>query len=104
MDGILKVTPAALRAKSGEFDQNRAAVRGLIEQMNAKVSGMNSVWQGDAATAYQTSYNGLRDDIERMDRMIAEHVRDLNELADVYARAESAVEAAAQALPKDAIQ
>lgn len=31
MDGILKVTPAALRAKSGEFDQNRAIIRGLIE-------------------------------------------------------------------------
>ena len=104
MDGILKVTPAALRAKSGEFDQNRAVIRSLIEQMNAKVGGMTSIWQGDASTAYQTSYNGLKDDIDRLDRMIAEHVRDLNEMAVVYTKAETAVETASQALPKDAIQ
>ncbi len=66
MDGILKVTPAALRAKSGEFDQNRAIIRGLIEQMNSKIGGIASVWQGDASTAYQSSYNGLKDDIDRL--------------------------------------
>lgn len=104
MDGILKVTPAALRAKSSEFEQNRAIIRSLIEQMNAKVGGMTSIWQGDASTAYHTSYNGLKDDIDRLDRMIAEHVRDLNEMADVYTRAETAVENINQALPKDAIQ
>lgn len=104
MDGILKVTPAALRAKSGEFDQNRAVIRGLIEQMNSKIGGIASVWQGDASTAYQNSYNGLKDDIDRLDRMIAEHVRDLNEMADVYTKAETAVENVNQALPKDAIK
>ena len=104
MDGILKITPAALRAKSGEFDQNRAIIRGLIEQMNSKIGGIASVWQGDASTAYQSSYNGLKDDIDRLDRMIAEHVRDLNEMADVYTKAETAVENVNQALPKDAIK
>lgn len=104
MDGILKVTPAALRAKSGEFDQNRAIIRVLIEQMNSKIGGIASVWQGDASTAYQSSYNGLKDDIDRLDRMIAEHVRDLNEMADVYTKAETAVENVNQALPKDAIK
>ncbi len=104
MDGILKVSSAALRAKAGEFEQNKAQVRSLFEQLSNRVSALNSSWQGEAAMAYQNSYAGLRDDIERMDRMIAEHVRDLNEMADLYQRAEGAVEGANQALPKDAIQ
>jgi len=104
MDGILKVTPSALQAKSSEFDQNRAIIRNLVEEMNSKIGGIASVWQGDASTAYQTSYNGLKDDIDRMDRMIAEHVRDLNELASIYTKAETAAENLSQALPKDAIQ
>jgi len=104
MEGYLKVTPAALKAKSSEFDQNRNAIRGLIEQMNAKIGGMSSVWQGDASTAYHNSYNGLKDDIDRLDRMIAEHVRDLNDMADIYTKAETKVETDSQALPKDAIQ
>lgn len=104
MEGYLKVTPAALQAKSGEFDQNRAIIRNLIEQMNSKVGGISSHWQGDASTAYQNSYNGLRDDIDRLDRMIAEHVRDLNEMAAIYSKAEDKAEQAGQALPKDAIK
>ena len=104
MEGILKVAPSALRAKSGEFDQYRAQIRGLIENMNAKVGGVASTWQGDASTAYQTSYSGLRDDIDRLDRMVAEHVRELNELADLYIKAETSAETLNQALPKDAIQ
>ena len=104
MEGILKVTPAALKEKSNEFNQHRSEVYNLIQQMNSKVHGMNSVWQGDAATAYQTSYRGLEDDIDRLNRMIQEHVNDLNTMADIYSRAETAVENASAALPKDAIQ
>ena len=104
MEGMLKVTPSALRSKAGEFDSSRSAIRGMIDQMNAKIGGITSTWQGAASQSYQASYNGLKDDIERLDRMIAEHVSDLNEMADVYAKAETTTESTNQALPRDAIQ
>lgn len=104
MEGYLKVTPAALQAKSGEFEQNRAAISSLIEQMNSKVTGMNSNWQGDAATAYLASYNGLKDDVERLNRLIMEYVRDLNEIAEVYIKAEEKAEQTGEGLPRDAIE
>lgn len=104
MEGILKVTPAVLRSKSSEFDQNRSQVRSLIEQLSSQVTSLNSSWQGEAAMAYQNAYAGLRDDIERVDRMIGEHVRDLNEMADLYQAADDKVRNESEVLPKDAIK
>lgn len=103
MNGILKVTPSELKAKSGEFETIRGAIWNLIQEMNNKVNGLNATWTGGAAEAYRTSYAGLKDDMERLNRMIREHVTDLVEMADLYAQAEDRTQQTAAALPKDAI-
>ncbi len=103
MTGTLKVTTSDLISASSGFDGDRGKIASLIQAMNSEVSGLDSVWMGDAQTAYKTSFNGLQDDIQTLDRKIKEHVTDLVEMARVYDAAEQKTQDANAALPKDAI-
>ena len=104
MEGILKVTPSVLRNKAGEFESVRGSVMSLIDTMTAKVNGLSSTWQSEAYTAYKNAYAGLEDDIQRLNRMISEHVKDLNEIAELYDKADVEAQNVAGGLPRDAIK
>ncbi|MDD6729100.1 MAG: WXG100 family type VII secretion target [Eubacteriales bacterium] len=88
MTGILKVTPEQLIATANEFQSIGTTVRNLTGEMTNIVTGLSSIWEGEAATAYTAKFNGLQDDIERLHAMITEHVTDLNDMANVYSNAE----------------
>ena len=89
MEGILKVSPEQLSGTANEFSAIGATIRNLTSSMTNTVSGLSSVWEGEAATAYVAKFNGLQDDIERLNGMIQEHVKDLTEMASRYTSAES---------------
>ncbi len=88
MTGTLRVTPEQLTSTAGEFQSAANEVRVLTSEMTNTVTGLSSIWEGEAATAYKAKFNGLQDDIERLIAMINEHVTDLNEMARVYSQAE----------------
>ena len=104
MDGILKVTPQSLISTANSFNATGAQVKGLTQEMLQIVKAMNSIWQGEAATAYSAKFGALQDDMERTDRMIAEHVKDLNEMAQRYQQAEQKNTEESSALQDDIIQ
>ena len=88
MTGLLKVTPEKLIAASNEFSTTGRTVRSLTQEMNDIVSSLKSVWMGEAATGYGAKFAELSDDIEKINRMIQEHVTDLNNMAREYQTAE----------------
>lgn len=88
--GILKVTPEKLIAASAEFGTTGRTIRSLTQEMGDIVNSLKSVWMGEAATGYGTKFAQLSDDIEKINRMIQEHVADLNEMAREYQAAEDA--------------
>ena len=88
--GILKVTPEKLIAASGEFSSTGKTIRSLTQEMLEIVNSLKSVWMGEAATGYGTRFSQLQDDMEKINRMIQEHVTDLNEMAREYQTAEDA--------------
>ncbi|MBR5765833.1 MAG: WXG100 family type VII secretion target [Lachnospiraceae bacterium] len=88
MTGLLKVTPEKLIAASNEFSTTGRTVRSLTQEMNDIVSSLKSVWMGEAATGYGAKFAELSDDIEKINRMIQEHVTDLNNMAREYQAAE----------------
>lgn len=104
MEGILKVTPEKLISTANEFNGTGSQVRALTQSMLDTVNSMKSIWQGEAATAYSTKFNALQDDMEKMNRMIAEHVTDLNEMARQYQSAENINLEDSNALAGDIIQ
>ena len=103
MEGILKVTPEKLMSTADEFQTTGGQVRSLTQEMISIVDSLKSSWEGEAATAYSTKFHQLEDDMEKMHRMIDEHVKDLNEMANQYKTAESANVDTSSALTGDVI-
>ncbi len=89
MEGILKVTPEKLIQTSGEFAALGNSMKNLTGEMLSLIKGMNGVWQGEAATMYGNRFEGLAPDMEKLYRMVQEHVQDLQEMAKQYQSAES---------------
>lgn len=90
MDGIIKVDPQKLISTSEEFRGTGSQVKSLTDNMITIIDSLKSVWEGEAATTYNTKFHQLQDDMDKMYRMIEEHVKDLNEMAQQYITAENA--------------
>lgn len=103
MDGILKVTPEKLMTTSTEFGNTGTQVNSVTQQMLDKIKALSSSWQGEASTAYLNKFNGLSDDMQKMFRMIQEHSKDLNDMAQQYSNAEKANEDLAAGLTDNVI-
>ena len=88
MEGILKVTPEKLMQTSGEFATMGNQMKNLTSEMMEQVQGMKSIWQGEAAAAYGNKFHSLQSDMDRLYRMVQEHVSDLQEMASHYQKAE----------------
>ena len=103
-DGILRVTPERLQATASSFESTGNTVRNLTQQMTSIVTGLSGqVWSGEAATSYVTKFNGLQDDIERIHKMIQEHSKDLQEVAQQFITTENANKEMASSLSSDVI-
>jgi len=89
MDGIIKVDPQKLISTAEEFSGTGNQVKTLTDNMISIIDSLKSVWEGEAATTYNTKFHQLQDDMEKMNRMIQEHVKDLNEMAQKYITAEN---------------
>lgn len=88
MTGNLLVTPEELIRISDEFSTANTQVKTITTQMLEIVRGLTSTWQGEANAAYTGKFNQLEDDMEKIYRMINEHVVDLQEMANNYIAAE----------------
>ncbi len=89
MEGILKVTPEKLIQSSGEFSATGNQMKNITGEMMAQVQGMKGIWQGEAANAYGTKFHALQTDMDKLYRMVQEHVKDLQDMAAQYQQAES---------------
>lgn len=103
MEGIIKVSPQLLTSTASEFSSQGSAVSSLTGEMMNLVTGMTSVWEGDAANAYITKFRALEDDIQKMIRMIQEHSTDLEEMARIYGDADTQNMEDANSLSADVI-
>ena len=52
------------------------------------VQGLKGVWQGEASAAYGSKFASLQTDMDKLCRMVQEHVNDLQEMAAHYQMAE----------------
>lgn len=104
MNGTLKVTPAKLKSTAASFQNSGKQITTLTNEMTSTVKSLSGqVWSGDAATKYVNKFNGLSDDIQKMIKMVNEHVQDLNDMATAYEKAEQTNITSAETLSSDVI-
>lgn len=89
MEGILKVTPEKLVQASGDFSSLGSQMKNLTGEMLSLIRGLSGVWLGEAAAAYGNKFDSLKPDMDKLCRMVQEHVEDLQEMARQYRTAES---------------
>lgn len=89
MEGILKVTPEKLIQAAGDFSAIGTQMKNLMGEMLSLVRGLSAGWLGEAAVAYGNKFDSLQPDMEKLYRMVQEHVQDLQEMAGQYQAAES---------------
>lgn len=100
----IKVEPAKLKSAANQFNSIGNQIRSLTQNMTQTVNQITSrVWTGDASRVYAKKFNNLQDDINRMVKMINEHVEDLNKMAAEFEKAENANQQAANSLKDDVI-
>lgn len=104
MDGTLRVEPSVLLNKASEFESARTYIMSLFDEMTAKVTALNTVWEGEAAATYQNRFGQLNDDILHLNNLILEHVRDLNGMATIYSTVGTDVETIIEGLPTDILK
>ncbi len=88
MQGELMVTPQVLKNTSNSFNASNRAVNTTMNSMMEKVKALRSAFEGDAASAYIQQFMRLQEDMNQINRKIAEHVQDLQEMATNYERSE----------------
>ena len=103
MEGIIKVSTEQLRNTANEFSGLGQQVSSLTSEMVSLVTGLSSGYEGEAAQAYINKFRGLEDVIQKINRMIQEHVTDLNDMAQRYDQAEQSNVSDAGNLSSDVI-
>lgn len=104
MANQIHVTPEKLKTTASAFDATNNQIKSLTSQMTSIVTGLSgNIWSGEAATAYINKFNGLQDDINKIHKMINEHVTDLQTMATEYETAERNSMTQAQSLKSDVI-
>lgn len=105
MTGTIKVNTAKLRSTASALQAKGNQVKNTTNRMMTLVNGLTgNVWSGDAARTYLQKFKSLQDDMNKMYRMISEHVKDLNEMAAAYEKAESENQSAANSLSGNVIR
>lgn len=88
-DYIIKVDPQDLKKASGEFNSSKGDVKKLTSEMISLVKDTANAWKGNAAQSYIKKFEDLQADMNKMDKMLEEHVTDLEKMAGVYEKAEA---------------
>lgn len=85
MTGHILVDTTELINAASAFGDAGKQIKNHTQAMTDVVTSLaGEVWSGDAADAYKKKFNELQDDINKMIKMIDEHVTDLNAMAREY--------------------
>lgn len=104
MVGTLKVSTDRLRNTANNFQSTGQHIQRMTQSMTSIVRQLSgNIWSGEAAKAYKDKFEKLQDDINRMVKMINEHVTDLNAMAAEYERAENTNQNLINSLKEDVI-
>ena len=104
MTETLKVSTDRLRSTASNFQSTGQHIQRMTQSMTNIVNQLSDrVWSGEAADAYKRKFGKLQDDINKMVKMINEHVTDLNQMAAEYERAENTNKNMINSLKEDVI-
>jgi len=85
--------------KSNNMKSTRTRLSGIMQDMKAKFASLNTSWDTDASSTYQTQFNRVHKDIEEVLNIVDEYTRDLDDVGNEYIATERRVKSDAEWLP-----
>lgn len=99
----LKVDPEVMRQKSVTVGDKINKMKNAFEDLEVTVNKTSNYWIGEAGDAHREYFNSAKPEIENMLKRLAEHSKELAEMAATYSTAEQEVTQLAEDLPFDVI-
>ncbi len=100
----LKVRPEDLIIKAEAIEQNAGRIQANFENMNQAIKRTRNYWNGDAADLHRRRYDELVPEAEEMFRMLRQHAKNLQNIAQTYIGSEGKITSMSSQLPKNAIE
>lgn len=99
----MKVEAQTMKAGAARISESVRELEKQWKKFADTVERSKSYWTGEASREHQEYYLEVKDDVEKIIRMLKEHPNDLLKMAGIYEEAENAVINLEKALPDDAI-
>lgn len=100
-DYVIKVDYADLDKAATDFSARLGEVKKITGNMMKAINDAGSTWTGEASAKYIGKFNNLQDDMDKMHRMLQEHIDDLKNMSKQYKSAEDQNEQLASKLKED---
>ena len=84
MEGNIKVSPEQLQQASEEFRSAASSIYNITQDMINSVTNITSAWEGEASSAYTSSFKTFQDNFTKLKSLIEAHANSLIELANLY--------------------
>lgn len=85
----IQVTPEVLNEKSNEVRKYKEEHVSTIQKLTAMVNGLTEIWQGEAQTAFQAKFDGMKGTFTQFEQILEEYALNLSDAAKTYAEAEA---------------
>jgi len=103
VDYTFRVDTNVLTAKADEMNGEKSTIIQIMDQAKTEIASLTGTWKSAASDEFQNRFRQIYDDIDNMLAITSEHISDIKEAAQIYARAESAATTAAEGLPTDGV-
>ena len=100
MANEITANPAELRKCADEIGKCHTVYRNNLHTSKSQVDSLKGIWTGDAAAAFNASFQKLLDKCGEGLQTLARMENALYESADAYERNEKAVQSEASKMPK----
>jgi WXG100 family type VII secretion target len=96
----IQADPEKLRKIAGDIGSCHKNLNSNLQTSKSQVTSLKGIWTGDAATAFNQSFQTLLDKCSESLAIVARLENVLYESADSYERSEKAVQTEAEKMPK----
>ena len=90
MANQITVNTATLKSKAQELRNQNKSLRTQIENLKTQESSLNSMWEGDANTAFHSAFTRDAEQMNNFYNAIERYATALEEIASQYDAAEQA--------------
>lgn len=90
-----------LRTEANNVHEHASDLQQLTNQMFTLVDDSTQYWQGKAQASFQSKFDSLRDDMQRIYDMVEKYSQDLEDIATQYENAENENNDQASSLSSD---